>query len=81
MFLKTGPFPFEVRRLKFQPVSCLHCIAVFEQLSHEMLKIMLKKLKMIMTKMKCHNDVETLFAPGEKQYLHLKETVNVNKTR
>ena len=28
-----GPFPFEARRLKFQPVSCLHCIAVFEQLS------------------------------------------------
>ena len=28
-----GPFPFEIRRLKFQPVSCLHCIAVFEQLS------------------------------------------------
>ena len=28
-----GPFPFEARRLKFQPFSCFHCIPVFEQLS------------------------------------------------
>ena len=32
--LIMGPFPFEIRRLKFQSVSCLHCIAVFEQLSN-----------------------------------------------
>ena len=28
-----GSFPFYVGRLKFQPISCLHCIAVFGQLS------------------------------------------------
>ena len=32
-YFTMGLFPFEVRRLQFQPVSCLHCIAVFEQLS------------------------------------------------
>ena len=30
LLLILGPFPFQVRRLKFQPVSCLHCIAVFK---------------------------------------------------